>query len=236
MTTQRAFDRHRGAGSSSPLAIWTDFAGVLTPPVDVTFNAFADQVGVPLYALKEAMRVVGAAHGTDAMGVIDIPLLSVSAWSDALETELGATFGLVADLEHFGDQWFAERPTNTAWVQRLESFRARGAFVGLLADLPPSWERHRRLMVDDSHFDDIVCSYAVGSRKPEPEIFRLAAQRSGRAPHECVLVDDLEKNVAGAIAAGWQAVLFHDADQAARQVNHLMNAAAPCPAAVHAHA
>ncbi|WP_328322442.1 HAD-IA family hydrolase [Streptomyces sp. NBC_00388] len=215
------------ASSASPLAIWTDFGGVLTPPVDVTFREFSDRVGVPLYSLREAMRLVGEAHGTDSMGVIDIPLLDEASWSDELETVLAGTFGVVADLENFGDRWFAGRPANAAWADHLEAFRARGAFVGLLSNLPPSWERHRRFMIDDSHFDDIVCSYAVGSRKPEPEIFRLAAARAGRAPHECVLVDDLEKNVAGAIAAGWQAVHFSDADQAARQITNLMDAAAP---------
>ncbi|MFF4405005.1 HAD-IA family hydrolase [Streptomyces sp. NPDC001404] len=215
---------------SAPLAIWTDFGGVLTPPVDVTFNDFCDRVGVPLYALKEAMRLVGEAHGTDSMGVIDIPLLDEASWSEELETELGRTFGLVADLENFGDRWFDGRPANADWIRHLAAFRDRGAFVGLLSNLPPSWERHRRYMVGDSHFDDIVCSYAVGSRKPEPEIFRIAALRAGRAPHECVLVDDLEKNCAGAVAAGWQAVHFRSTEQAARQIANLLDAAAPVAA------
>lgn len=215
---------------SPSLAVWTDFGGVLTPPVDVTFSQFADRVGVPLWALKESMRLVGEKYGTDSMGVIDIPLMDEASWSGELEDVLGGTFGLVADLENFGDRWFAGRPANKAWAAHLETFRARGAFVGLLSNLPPSWERHRRFMIDDSHFDDIVCSYAVGSRKPDPEIFRLAAERAGLPPHQCVLVDDLEKNVAGAVAAGWQAVHFRDADQAARQVAGLLDAATPVTA------
>ncbi|MGQ4388189.1 HAD-IA family hydrolase [Streptomyces sp. SAS_270] len=215
---------------TEPLAVWTDFGGVLTPPVDVTFTEFADRTGVPLWSLKESMRIVGEKYGTDSMGVIDIPLLDEASWSSELEDVLGGTFGIVADLENFGDRWFAGRPANAAWAGHLETFRARGAFVGLLSNLPPSWERHRRFMIDDSHFDGIVCSYAVGSRKPEPEIFEIAAQRAGLAPHQCVLVDDLEKNVAGAIAAGWQAVHFRDADQAARQITGLLNATAPLAA------
>jgi putative hydrolase of the HAD superfamily len=215
------------SGSPAPMAVWTDFGGVLTPSVEATFNDFSDRCGVPLYALKEAMRLVGAAHGTDTMGVIDIPLLDEAAWSYELEKELGRTFGLVADLSDFGDHWFAGHPVNSAWVRHLAAFRERGAFVGLLSNLPPSWERHRRLMAGDSHFDAVVCSHAVGSRKPEPEIFRIAAQRAGLNPHRCVLVDDLEQNCAGAVAAGWQAVLFRDAEQAARQVGDLLDAAAP---------
>ncbi|MET9496573.1 HAD family phosphatase [Streptomyces sp. NPDC006552] len=220
------------AKPSAPLAIWTDFGGVLTPPVSVTFNEFADRVGVPLWSLKESMRLVGEKYGTDSMGAIDIPLIDEAAWSDELEDVLGSTFGIVADLENFGDRWFAGRPANARWTAALDAFRARGAFVGMLSNLPPSWVRHRRVMIDDSHFDDIVCSYEVGSRKPDPEIFHLAAERAGLAPHQCVLVDDLEKNVVGAMEAGWQAVHFHDAEQAARQVAHLLDAAAPTPALV----
>ncbi|MDI5968503.1 HAD-IA family hydrolase [Streptomyces sp. SL13] len=213
-----------------PLAVWTDFGGVLTPPVDVTFREFSTRANVPLHALKEAMRLVGEAHGTDSMGVLDTPMLDEESWSREVEAALAGTFGVDADLSRFGERWFAGRPANADWKARLEGFRAAGAFIGLLSNLPPSWERHRRFMIDDSHFDDIVCSYAVGCRKPEPEIFRIAAARADRAPHECVLVDDVEKNVVGAAAAGWHAVLFHDAAQAAGQVAALLGSAAPVPA------
>jgi epoxide hydrolase-like predicted phosphatase len=51
-------------------------------------------------------------------------------------------------------------------------------------------------------FDDIVISGEVGLRKPEPEIFHLAADRIGLRPEECVFIDDLELNVDGARALG----------------------------------
>ena len=212
------------------LAVWTDFGGVLTPPVDVTFRDFGARTGVPPHALQEAMRLVGEAHGTDAMGVLDIPLLGEPDWAREVERVLERDFGLDADLSSFGDLWFAGRPANQDWLDELTALRARGHYVGMLSNLPPSWERHRRYMVDDAHFDGIVCSHAVGCRKPEPEIFRLAAERAGRVPGQCVLVDDLEKNCAGAVAAGWQAVRFHDAAQAARELRLLSRPAAPVPA------
>ncbi|GGK87724.1 hypothetical protein Sme01_49110 [Sphaerisporangium melleum] len=209
---------------SGDLAIWTDFGGVITAPVDVTFHDFSTRTGVPTHALKEAMRLVGEAHGTDSMGVLDIPLLDEAAWAHEVEEELARTFGLAADLRDFGDRWFEGRRADQAWLRRLAGLRSRGVFVGMLSNLPPSWERHRRYMADDSCFDDIVCSYAVGHRKPEPEIFEIAAERCGHDPAACVLVDDLEKNCAGAVAAGWQAVHFRDAEQAATEIEELIRA------------
>ena len=213
--------RHNAPRSDTP-ALWTDFGGVLTPPVEVTFRDFSYRAGVPLHALKQAMRLVGEAHGTDAMGVLDIPLLNETDWIQAIELELEQSFGLVCDLSDFGDRWFAGRPANPDWLRHLAAFRSRGLSIGMLSNLPPSWERHRRHMVDDTHFDDVVCSYAVGARKPDPEIFRLAAERAGRAPQDCILVDDMEKNCAGAVAAGWRAVHFLSADQAALDIERLL--------------
>ena len=42
--------------------------------------------------------------------------------------------------------------------------------------------------------------------KPQPEIYRLAAERLGVAPEECVFVDDLRENCEGAEAVGMTAI------------------------------
>ena len=51
-------------------------------------------------------------------------------------------------------------------------------------------------------FDAVLISGEVGLRKPEPEIYLLAADRLGLTPKECVFVDDLKINVRGAAAVG----------------------------------
>jgi FMN phosphatase YigB (HAD superfamily) len=55
-----------------------------------------------------------------------------------------------------------------------------------------------------------VISGEVGLHKPQPEIFELAAHRIGLAPSDCVFVDDLRENCAGAEAVGMRAVLHRD--------------------------
>jgi epoxide hydrolase-like predicted phosphatase len=56
-------------------------------------------------------------------------------------------------------------------------------------------------------FDDIVISAEVGMAKPEPGIFRLAVERLGLAPAECVFIDDWDLNVEAAREVGFRAVL-----------------------------
>lgn len=51
-----------------------------------------------------------------------------------------------------------------------------------------------------------VLSCEVGFRKPELEIYDIAAKRAGALPGEILFVDDLPDNVTAAQKAGWHAV------------------------------
>ena len=59
----------------------------------------------------------------------------------------------------------------------------------------------------DDFFTTVILSYREGIAKPNPDIFRLAAERLGLAPEECIMIDDIESNCDGARAAGMQAIL-----------------------------
>ena len=57
----------------------------------------------------------------------------------------------------------------------------------------------------------MILSGEVGVRKPDPEIYLLAAERIGLAPEKCVFVDDIPVNVEGARALGMAGILHRDA-------------------------
>jgi FMN phosphatase YigB (HAD superfamily) len=59
--------------------------------------------------------------------------------------------------------------------------------------------------------------------KPEPEIFLLGAERLGVAPEECVFVDDLRENCAGAEAVGMTAILHRGAEGTLPQLQELLD-------------
>lgn len=59
------------------------------------------------------------------------------------------------------------------------------------------------------HFEFVMDSHLEGVEKPDPEIFRRAAERMGVDPGECLYVGDLYPvDVLGARAAGMEAVLL----------------------------
>ena len=55
-------------------------------------------------------------------------------------------------------------------------------------------------------------SYELGAVKPEPAIFRAAAELAGYRPEEIFFVNDIAGHVAGAQAAGFDAVQFTTAE------------------------
>lgn len=56
--------------------------------------------------------------------------------------------------------------------------------------------------------EDVMVSGRVGLAKPDPRIFRLAAERFGLEPSETLFTDDVERNVAAARAEGFVGEVF----------------------------
>lgn len=95
-----------------------------------------------------------------------------------------------------------------------------GNRLALLSNTNPlQWDylrdgRYPVMAVGDpvSAFDWAIVSYEVGAMKPGQEIYEIAARRAGATPQEVFFTDDRLENVAGAQAAGLDAVQFVDRD------------------------
>lgn len=64
----------------------------------------------------------------------------------------------------------------------------------------------------------VVLSCKVGCRKPEMEIFAIAAERAGVRPEENLLIDDVPENCMAARQCGWESVHFKDNSSAVTEV------------------
>lgn len=58
-----------------------------------------------------------------------------------------------------------------------------------------------------SHFDFILAREDYFLSKPDPEPYRLAIQRSGCRPEECLVVEDSERGLQAAVAAGLRCIV-----------------------------
>lgn len=102
-----------------------------------------------------------------------------------------------------------------ASVALVEQLHALGEPLFFLSNMPAPYadvlERTNPFL---RGFQDGVFSARVQLIKPEPAIFIHAAQRFGLPPQDLLFFDDVPANVAAARAAGWQAEVFTDAQQA----------------------
>jgi putative hydrolase of the HAD superfamily len=190
-----------------------DFGGVLTTNVFDSFKAFSRAEGLPDNAVKEIFRARG--EGLALLRRLERGELGAEEFSRAFAPLLGVEpDGLVERL-------FGGVAPDEAMIDAVRRARAGGVRTGLISN---SWgdglaydpELLREL------FDAVVISGEVGLHKPEPEIFRLAAHRLGVVPQECVFVDDLRENCAGAEAVGMTAVLHRGAEGTLARLEELL--------------
>lgn len=59
------------------------------------------------------------------------------------------------------------------------------------------------------NFDHLVLSHEIGTRKPKAEFFQECVRRAECEPGECLFVDDLRANIAGAEAIGMRGLVYH---------------------------
>jgi len=67
-------------------------------------------------------------------------------------------------------------------------------------------------------FAGIVVSGEIGMVKPDRAIYDHLVETHGLTPAQCLFIDDNQANVAGARAAGWQAVRYKSSDKLRREL------------------
>jgi 2-haloacid dehalogenase/putative hydrolase of the HAD superfamily len=93
----------------------------------------------------------------------------------------------------------------------IEALHARGVVLAGLTNMPSSTRDGTFAMSPAfGRLSAIVVSGDVGLAKPDPAIFALTAERAGLAPAELLFVDDSPRNIAAAIACGYDTHLFED--------------------------
>ena len=167
-------------------------------PRNLFRKVFADEAAMEAFlATAGAMEFVGEADKGSTFG-------------PALEARIAAYPQYERELRMFDDRW-AEMlggpiEENVALLRRLrgqgEKVYSITNFCGDKFDI--SCALHPFLL----DFDGIVVSGREGLIKPDPAIFSLFLSRFALRPAQTLFIDDAQKNVAAARAAGMAAIHF----------------------------
>jgi epoxide hydrolase-like predicted phosphatase len=195
-------------------ALILDFGGVLTTSITTSLAQFCAAAGVSPERLKDVLRdayadgeAPSAALGhlvadleTGRMSPDEFEPLLAEALSDGLPEPLEAK-GLIGRM-------FQSVGPDERMLEAVGAARNHGLKTAVLSN---TWGRSVFFPEQFKAFDAVVLSEHEGVRKPDPEIYRIAAKKVDEPPEACVFVDDVPRNVEGARAVGMAGVLHKDA-------------------------
>jgi putative hydrolase of the HAD superfamily len=168
-----------------------DFGGVLSTSFEGALRSFCIREGLAPDAFERVFSLDAGAKGI--LIELERGAITQAEFVEHLAPALGV------DPDGLLERMVADLRLEPTVTDAVAELRQRGVRVAVLSN---SWGSHPfdpyapfRL---DQRFDAVVISDQVGLRKPEPEIFRLAADRLRLPPNACVFVDDVARYLAPA--------------------------------------
>ena len=116
---------------------------------------------------------------------------------------------LRSHVSHLLRHWADDRRMINGMEDLVRQLKEAGYGIYLLSnasvDQPNYWKR----LSISQYFDGTLVSAFVKRVKPMDEIYRIFIDRFHLTPEECVFIDDVPMNVAGAIMNGWNGIVFY---------------------------
>jgi putative hydrolase of the HAD superfamily len=193
----------------------------MTTSVWDSFADFCRSKGLEEDAVKHLFR-------EDPAAIADLRGLETGALEEAeFERRFAARLGL-DDATDLIDSMFRGMLPCEPIVIAVRAAGARGVKTGLISNSWSTTHYDRSLL--DELFDTVVISAEVGLHKPQPEIYRLTAERLAEPAESCVFVDDLRENCRGAEAVGMTAILHRDPAATVARIEELLGIKVPLEA------
>jgi putative hydrolase of the HAD superfamily/hydrolase len=213
--------------SGVPRGLLVDWGGVLTSGLEDALRRWAELDGFDFDSYVQAVMAwlpaetpaeAAAEAELNPIHALERGQLAVPDFERKLASILVRHDGTPVPAEGLIERMFAHFEHQPAMGSLVRRARQHGIRTALLSN---SWGNTYPRDTWDGMFDDIVISGEVGLRKPEPEIFLLAARRLDLKPEECVFIDDLALNVEGANALGMTGILHTSYDETRRALESL---------------
>ena len=106
----------------------------------------------------------------------------------------------------------------TGMAALIAALKARGFGIYLLSNATVRQPDYWPLIPGSAEFDGGVVSALCRLLKPEPAIYRLLLERYGLQAEECLFIDDLAVNIAGARRVGMPGIVFRGTEALRREL------------------
>lgn len=115
-------------------------------------------------------------------------------------------------------------PVNTSLLAFIRDNLAPQYRIGMLSNAADNWLDELFDADDRALFEHTVLSYQVGFAKPDPRIYRLAAERFSVEPEQCLFVDDIARYCDAAHDVGMQALQYRNFSQFQQDILAILGA------------
>ncbi len=180
-------------------AIFFDLGGVVVNDLFPLMESYLSGIsGKPYSQVKEIRKQYWLDYELGRMDGVKFFQLQI----DDLGVELDAKEVLAKSLE-----LIKVRPEVLGIIKRL---KARGKYVlGVLSNNTDEWSDQTENVLGMGEFFDVwICSSHHHIKKPDKEIFELAAEKAGVTVKECLFIDNMQRNIDGANAVGMKGIVY----------------------------
>lgn len=115
------------------------------------------------------------------------------------------------DEKTINEKYYDVTGYHEAMIDWARELKATNEYkIGLLSNIGHDWINDFLTDMEKYDlFDEVVLSCDVDMMKPDPEIFRLMADKMGLPIDSCVMIDDIPANIDGAKAVGMNGIVFN---------------------------
>ena len=211
----------------------TDWGGVLTTPILTTVQAWIQADGIDWTSYRTVMRAwVSDAYDPNGspnpIHALERGECSGAEFEQILASQLFRVDGGAVAADGLLQRMFAASARVPAMYDVIRALRGAGLRTALLSN---SWGCDEYPRADfPGLFDTVVISGECGMRKPEEGIFVHTTKILGLEPRECVFIDDIEANVAAAVACGMTGVHHTETAQTVAALQDLLGVGLDGPA------
>ena len=177
-----------------------DFGGVISNMRWDMAHELEEQHGLERNAILRTL------YDCDEWREVQVGRGDIDAWRESAHQRLEEAAG--KSLPPLHQQW---RESVGIIKENLALVRAlRPPYrLAVLSNADSTLEERMRDGMGIHHlFDTVICSAVVGMAKPDPDVYRLAAERLGLPVEECAFIDDSERNVTAARELGMAAIHY----------------------------
>lgn len=109
---------------------------------------------------------------------------------------------IYSKVEEMTNDFFPYMPPFEKMYGFVKELKEKGYGIYLLSNVGKEFHRVKKDIPVLELFDGFVASSDYKVIKPEPEIYNILFEKFSLIPEECIFIDDVQKNIDGALKAG----------------------------------